>query len=212
MKCDRSQLLLYGVTDRSWLGERTLAQVVEQALEGGVTFLQLREKDLDAEAFRAEAEVLLPLCRAHGVPLIINDSVEVALACGADGVHLGQEDLDLARARALLGEERIIGVSAHSVEEALAAQAGGADYLGVGAIFGSTTKGDAVNTGLDTLADICRAVEIPVVAIGGVNAVNIPRLAGSGAAGAAIISGLFAQPDVAQAARHLHALLARTLG
>ena len=180
---------------------------VEEALKGGVTCVQLREKHLDQEAFCAEARALLPLCRRYGVPLIINDNVDVALAVDADGVHLGQDDLDLPHARQRLGPDKLIGVSAHNVEEATLARAQGADYLGVGAVFGSSTKDDASALPPGMLKKICEAVDCPVVAIGGVNKENLPQLAGSGMAGAAIVSGIFAQKDVQQAARALKTML-----
>lgn len=207
MHWNRKIFTLYAVTDRTWLAGRTLSEVVEEALKGGVTCVQLREKHLDRDAFCAEARALLPLCHRYGVPLIINDDVDVALAVNADGVHLGQEDLDLPHARQRLGPDKLIGVSAHNVEEARLAQAQGADYLGVGAVFGTSTKDDASALPPGMLKTICGAVDLPVVAIGGVNAGNLSRLAGSGMAGAAIVSGIFAQTDVEQAARALKTLL-----
>ena len=208
MKCDREQLRLYAITDRSHLGEKSLYAAVEEALEGGVTFLQLREKHLPDEEILAEARALLPLCRAHGVPLIINDSVDIALAAGADGVHVGQEDLEAGTAREKLGPDKILGVSAHNVAEALRAEAAGADYLGVGAMFPTGTKSNVVPTAPETLKAICQAVSIPVVAIGGVGPDNLPGLAGCGMAGAAVVSAIFSQPDCRAAARHLREILA----
>ena len=207
MHWNRETFTLYAVTDRTWLWEKTLCEVVEEALKGGVTCVQLREKHLDQEAFCADARALLPLCRRYGVPLIINDNVDVALAVDADGVHLGQDDLDLPHARQRLGPDKLIGVSAHNVEEATLARAQGADYLGVGAVFGSSTKDDASALPPGMLKKICGAVDCPVVAIGGVNKENLPQLAGSGMAGAAIVSGIFAQKDVQQAARALKTML-----
>lgn len=207
MKCDKQTMRLYAVTDRAWVGRQTLYEQVEAALQGGVTCVQLREKHLDQEAFCAEARALLPLCRRYGVPLIINDNVDVALAVDADGVHLGQDDLDLPHARQRLGPDKLIGVSAHNVEEATLARAQGADYLGVGAVFGSSTKDDASALPPGMLKKICGVVDCPVVAIGGVNKDNLPQLAGSGIAGAAIVSGIFAQTDVEQAARDLKTML-----
>lgn len=207
MKCDSKQLLLYAVTDRSHLGEKSLEQAVAEALEGGVTFLQLREKHLSEEEILAEARALLPLCRAHGVPLIINDSVDIALAAGADGVHVGQEDLEAGTARQKLGPDKILGVSAHNVAEALRAEKAGADYLGVGAMFPTGTKDNVVPTTPETLRAICEAVSIPVVAIGGVGPDNLPRLAGCGMAGAAVVSAIFSQPDCRKAARRLREIL-----
>lgn len=207
MRFSGETLRLYAVTDRSWLrpGE-TLAAAVEEVLRGGATLVQLRDKDLSEEALAAQAETLLPVCRRFGVPLILNDNVAVAAEVGADGVHVGQGDAPLAEARRLLGPGKIIGVSAHNVEEALAAEAGGADYLGCGAVFGSGTKRDASTLTPQGLARICAAVRIPVVAIGGIHAGNIQELNGCGANGVAVISALFAQPDKEQAARRLLAL------
>lgn len=204
MKLSPSDLRLYAITDRRALPAGvTLAQAVEAALEGGVTCLQLREKEASAGDILALARTLLPLCRARRVPLLINDRVDIALAAGADGVHLGQEDLPLPEARTLLGPDRILGATAHTVEEALRAQAEGADYLGVGAMFPTGTKTDTVPTSADTLKAICAAVSTPVVAIGGVNAQNLPTLAGTGIAGAAVVSAIFSQSDLTAAARTL---------
>lgn len=204
MKLSPSDLRLYAITDRRALPAGvTLAQAVEATLDGGVTCLQLREKTASAGEILALARTLLPLCRARRVPLLINDRVDIALAAGADGVHLGQEDLPLPEARALLGPDRILGATAHTVEEALRAQAEGADYLGVGAMFPTGTKTDTVPTSADTLKAICAAVSIPVVAIGGVNAQNLPTLAGTGIAGAAVVSAIFSQSDLTAAARTL---------
>lgn len=206
MNCDKKDLLLYAVTDRAWLGDKTLAQQVEESLKGGATMVQLREKHLDRETFKTEALELKELCRRYSVPLIINDDVELALEIGADGVHVGQEDLEAGRARALLGPDKILGVSAHSVEEALRAQEAGADYLGAGAVFPTDTKDDVSVLPYERLKDICAAVDIPVVAIGGIGTHNILRLSGSGVAGVAVVSAIYAQPDVERAARELKAL------
>ena len=206
MKLSPSDLRLYAVTDRRALPAGvTLAQAVEAALDGGVTCLQLREKEASAGEILALARTLLPLCRARRVPLLINDRVDIALAAGADGVHLGQDDLPLPEARALLGPDRILGATAHTVEEALRAQAEGADYLGVGAMFPTGTKTNTIPTSADTLKAICAAVSIPVVAIGGVTAQNLPTLAGTGIAGAAVVSAIFSQSDLTAAARALRA-------
>lgn len=206
MNCDKKDLLLYAVTDRAWLGDKTLAQQVEESLKGGATMVQLREKHLDRETFKTEALELKELCRRYSVPLIINDNVELTLEIGADGVHVGQEDLEAGRARALLGPDKILGVSAHSVEEALRAQEAGADYLGAGAVFPTDTKDDVSVLPYERLKDICAAVDIPVVAIGGIGTHNILRLSGSGVAGVAVVSAIYAQPDVERAARELKAL------
>ena len=204
MKLSPSDLRLYAITDRRALPAGvTLAQAVEAALVGGVTCLQLREKEASAGEILTLARTLLPLCRARRVPLLINDRVDIALAAGADGVHLGQDDLPLPEARTLLGPDRILGATAHTVDEALRAQAEGADYLGVGAMFPTGTKTDTVPTSADTLKAICAAVSIPVVAIGGVTAQNLPTLAGTGIAGAAVVSAIFSQSDLIAAARTL---------
>ena len=209
MKCDRQTMRLYAVTDRAWVGRQTLPEQVEAALKGGATCVQLREKELDRAAFLEEARTLAALCRRYGVPLIINDNVEVALASGADGVHVGQDDLTVEQVRRLAGDRLIVGVSAHSVEQALAAQAGGADYLGVGAVFATATKSDAHVLPRETLAEICRAVDIPVVAIGGIGEDNLLQLAGTGVDGAALVSAIFSAPDIEGQCRKLRALSER---
>ena len=209
MKCDRQTMRLYAVTDRAWVGRQTLPEQVEAALKGGATCVQLREKELDGAAFLEEARTLAALCRRYGVPLIINDNVEVALASGADGVHVGQEDLTVEQVRRMAGDRLIVGVSAHSVEQALAAQAGGADYLGVGAVFATATKSDAHVLPRETLAEICRAVDIPVVAIGGIGEDNLLQLAGTGVDGAALVSAIFSAPDIEGQCRKLRALSER---
>lgn len=208
MRFDRQQLLLYAVTDRSWLKEgETLLQPVEQALRGGATMIQLREKELDREAFLREARAVQALCRQYRVPFLINDAVDIAWELDADGVHVGQEDLEAGLVRERLGPDKIVGVSAHTVEEARLAESRGADYLGVGAVFSTSTKLDAGAVALDTLREICAAVSIPVVAIGGISAGNLDQLAGTGIAGAAVVSAVFAQPDIRAAASALRARL-----
>ena len=209
MKCDRQTMRLYAVTDRAWVGRQTLPEQVEAALKGGATCVQLREKELDGAAFLEEARTLAALCRRYGVPLIINDNVEVALSAGADGVHVGQDDLTVEQVRRLAGDRLIVGVSAHTVEQALAAQAGGADYLGVGAVFATATKSDAHVLPRETLAEICRAVDIPVVAIGGIGEDNLLQLAGTGVDGAALVSAIFSAPDIEGQCRKLRALSER---
>ena len=209
MNLDKNSLLLYAVTDRSWLKGQTLAQQVEQALLGGATMVQLREKQLGLPQFRREALEIQALCRRYGAPFLINDNVDLALEIGADGVHVGQEDMEAGLVRQKLGPGKILGVSAHSPEEALRAQAAGADYLGAGAVFHTGTKTDVSTLSYDTLGDICAAVHIPVVAIGGINEDNILRLKGTGIAGAAVVSALFAQPDVQAAAQHMRKLAER---
>lgn len=206
MNFDKHSLRLYAVTDRAWVGRQTLCQQVEAALQGGVTCVQLREKHLDRDAFLAEARQICALCRRYGVPFIVNDDLDVALACGADGVHVGQDDMPAAEVRRRAGRRLIVGVSAHTPEEARLAEAAGADYLGAGAVFGSATKTDASLLTPAGLQAVCAAVHIPVVAIGGVNARNILQLQGSGAAGAAVVSGIFGAPDITAACRELRAL------
>ena len=197
-------LFLYAVTDRGWLAEDvTLGDVLEAALGGGVTFVQLREKEMGKEEMLSEALGLAELCHSHGVPFVVDDDVEVALASGADGVHVGQSDTACVEARRIPGPGKIVGVSASTVEEAKKAEADGADYLGVGAIFPTGSKDDAKDVSLETLHEICDAVAIPVVAIGGISAENVGELAGSGIAGVAVISAIFAASDKEKAASDL---------
>ena len=192
-------LLLYAVTDRHWLGERTLYDVVRESLEGGVTFLQLREKDLDDENFYKEAVRLQEMAREYGVPFVVNDNVDIAVRMDADGVHVGQSDMEAGDVRALIGPDKILGVSAQTVEQAVLAEKRGADYLGVGAVFPTGSKDDAVEVSHETLKAICEAVSIPVVAIGGITVNNTPELAGSGICGIAVISAIYGQKDIYQA-------------
>ena len=199
----RRALALYAVTDRAWLGERTLAACVEEALAGGATFVQLREKDAPRAEVVLRARALAPLCRAAGAPFVVNDDVEAARIAGADGVHVGQEDAACADARAKLGPDAIVGVSVQTVEQALAAQAAGADYLGVGAAFVTGTKTDAKPISRETIRAITAAVDIPVVAIGGISRDNILELRDCGLDGVAVVSALFAQADVKAAAAEL---------
>ncbi|MEG0620480.1 MAG: thiamine phosphate synthase [Raoultibacter sp.] len=201
----RGAMALYAVTDRSWLRGRTLPACVADALAGGATCVQLREKHASFEEACTMAHAILPLCRAAGVPLIINDNVEVARAVGADGVHVGQSDVACAAARAALGPRAIVGVSVQTLPQARAACAAGADYLGVGAVFPTSTKSDALAVSPSELAAICAALSIPVVAIGGVSAHTIGQLRGTGIAGAAVVSALFAADDIEAAARELAA-------
>ena len=207
MKLQSKDMRLYAVTDRAWAADSdALLRQVESAIDGGATIVQLREKHLDEGAFLAEAETFVALCRRKGAVSIINDNVDIAAKTGADGVHVGQSDLAAGRVRELLGPDKLIGVSAHTVEEALAAQAAGADYLGTGAAFVTGTKTDAKPISKDTIRAICAAVDIPVVAIGGITRENIRELSGCGLDGVAVVSALFAQPDVERAARELKAL------
>lgn len=212
MALGKNALRLYAVTDRSWLGERTLARDVEAALRGGVTLLQFREKTLCEDDFLSEALEMRALCTKYGVPLIINDSVEVALKSGADGVHIGQSDADARAVRARIGDKRILGVSVQTVEQALLAEESGADYLGVGAVFPTATKTDADFVPYDTLRAICAAVKIPVLAIGGISAHNIEKLLGSGICGVAVVSAIFAEGDITAAAEGLRALADNIFG
>lgn len=208
----RSAMLLYAVTDRAWLGARTLPEVAEEVLQNGATFLQVREKGMDHAAFLAEAGELKALAGRYHVPFVVNDSVEVALECGADGVHVGQSDIQGRDIRALIGPDKILGISANTVETALAAQRAGADYIGVGAVFGTTTKKDAKNLSVEQLRAICDAVDIPVVAIGGIGAENLLQLRGSGVDGVAVVSAIFAQPDPGAATKGLRALAEELVG
>ena len=203
MKLNKEDLLLYAVTDRIWLNGRTLKEVVKESLDGGVTFLQLREKNLDDKHFLEEAVELQELCKQYKVPFIVNDNVDIALKMNADGVHVGQSDMQAADVRAKLGPDKIIGVSAQTVEQAVLAQQRGADYLGVGAVFPTGSKADADDVSFETLKAICEAVTIPVVAIGGITQENLEQLKGSGICGIAVISAIYAQSDIKEASRKL---------
>ena len=206
MKFSESMLRLYAVTDRRWTGAQTLPEQVEAALKGGATMIQLREKDLDDDAFLEEAVQMKALCGRYGVPLIINDNVDIAIQSGADGVHVGQDDMAAGDVRRRVGDGMILGVTAKTIEQAKAAQAAGADYLGSGAVFGSTTKRNARPMTADNLQSICRAVTIPVVAIGGINRDNLYQLAGTGIRGAAMVSGIFAARDIEEECMLLRAI------
>ena len=206
MKCDKNTMLLYAVTDRAWLGDMTLYKQVELALKGGVTCVQLREKELSDEDFLAEAIEISALCKKYGVPFFINDNVDIAVKCKADGIHVGQEDMAASKVRERVGEDMMIGVSVHSVSEALEAVAAGADCLGVGAMFSTSTKADASVLPKDTLRDICNAVDIPVVAIGGIGKGNIDKLKGTGVDGVALVSAIFSAEDIESECRELRKL------
>ena len=206
MECRKENMLLYAVTDRAWTGRQSLLEQVECALKGGATCVQLREKELDESAVLEEAIQMKQLCARYGVPFIVNDNVEIAIQCGADGVHVGQSDMEAGHVRQMVGDKMMIGVSARTVEEALAAQAAGADYLGVGAMFSTSTKLDAHVLGYQTLKDICAAVDIPVTAIGSINEENMMRLSGSGVDGVALVSAIFAAEDIEAACRRLKAM------
>ena len=203
MKFAKEDLLLYAVTDRHWLKDDTLENQVEKALQGGATFLQLREKSLDDDIFLAEAKEIQKLCKKYQVPFVINDNVDIALAIDADGVHVGQSDMEALDVRKRLGPDKIIGVSAQNVQQALLAQKHGADYLGVGAVFPTGSKDDAEDVSFETLKAICQAVDIPVIAIGGITKENVSELKGSGICGIAVISAIFAQKDIKAATKEL---------
>lgn len=206
MKLTTEMMRLYAVTDRSWLRGQTLLEQVEQALTGGATLVQLREKELDEDGFLREAIELTKLCHRYGVPLLVNDRVDIARRSGADGVHVGQDDMEAAMVRSVLGSDMIVGVTAKTVEQALRAQDAGADYLGSGAVFGSSTKLNAKPMTKELLKSICNAVSIPVVAIGGINRNNILELAGTDIDGVAVVSGIFAAEDIAQECRCLRSV------
>lgn len=195
--------MLYAVTDRHWTGEKSLLQQTEEAIKGGATFVQIREKNLEEEKFQEEAVLLKNLCGKYKIPFVVNDNVQLAEKIDADGVHIGQDDMNVQEARKILGKDKIIGVSAQTVEEAVLAEAQGADYLGVGAVFPTGSKDDAVEVPLETLKKICAAVKIPVVAIGGISKDNIFELKNSGICGISVISAIFAQKDIISAAKDL---------
>lgn len=210
LKVDKKTMLVYAVTDRTWLNGQTLENQVEQAIQGGATFVQIREKELDYNAFLEQAQKVKKITDKYHIPFVVNDNVDIAIAIDADGVHVGQKDMEAGQVRQKLGQDKIIGVSVQTVEQALSAQKNGADYLGVGAVFSTSTKLDASEVSFETLQQICSAVEIPVVAIGGISAQNILQLKNSGVDGVAVVSALFAQKEVAQAAKEL-ATLAKQL-
>ena len=203
MKLDKSTMLLYVVTDRTWLGDRKLEDQVEETLKAGATFVQLREKELDYDHFVSEGRKLKRLTDQYQVPFVINDNIEVALAVDADGIHVGQKDMNAKDVRALIGVDKILGVSAQTVEQALLAQQQGADYIGVGAVFSTSTKNDADDVSYETVKAICEAVSIPVVAIGGINEHNISQLKGYGVDGVAVISAIFSKSDIGKATKEL---------
>lgn len=203
INCSEKELLLYAVTDRHWLGEETLYDQVKKALDGGATFVQLREKNLDREVFLAEAKEIQKLCKEYGVPFVVNDEVSIAKDIDADGVHVGQSDMEAMDVRKILGPDKIIGVSAQTVEQAIIAEKHGADYLGVGVVFTTGSKDDADDVSHETLKAICEAVSIPVIAIGGITKDNVAELAGSGICGVAVISAIFGQKDIQKATEEL---------
>ena len=203
MKLNKSDLLLYAVTDRAWTHNKTLYQQCEETLKGGATFLQLREKDIEDTFFKKEAIELKKLCKEYNVLFVINDNVNIAIECDADGVHVGQSDMEAGDVRALIGDDKILGVSVQTVEQAILAEKRGADYLGVGAVFPTGSKLDAEAVSFETLRDICNAVSIPVIAIGGISLNNISKLKDSGICGIAVISAIFAQEDIINATKTL---------
>lgn len=203
INCSKKELMLYAVTDRHWLGDETLYDQVKKALDGGATFVQLREKKLDREDFLAEALEIQKLCRKYGVPFVINDEVSIAKVIDADGVHVGQSDMEAMDVRKVLGPDKILGVSAQTVEQAITAEKHGADYLGVGAVFATGSKDDADDVSHETLKAICEAVSIPVIAIGGITKDNVSELVGSGICGVAVISAIFGQNDIKKATEEL---------
>ncbi len=206
MKCDKEMMLLYAVTDRAWVGEQSLYEQVESALKGGATCIQLREKDLNDEDFLAEALDIAALCKRYGVPFIINDRVDIAIKSKADGIHVGQEDMPVAQVREKVGNDMIIGVSVSSPEEALEAVRNGADYLGVGAVFSTSTKLDVNILSKETLREICTTVDVPVVAIGGIGKANISQLSGTGVDGVALVSAIFSAENIEDECRLLRSL------
>ena len=206
MKCDKRYMLLYAVTDRAWTGEQTLYEQVEAALKGGVTCVQLREKEMDETAFLQEAKDICALCHRYGVPFIVNDNVDVAIACQAAGIHVGQEDMAAGEVRRRVGDAMLLGVSVHTVEEARRAVRNGADYLGLGAVFPTSTKTDVDQMTNETLRAICDAVDVPVVAIGGINRGNLLKLSGSGVDGVALVSAIFSAEDIEDTCRKLRLL------
>ena len=206
MKCDKRMMRLYAITDRAWVGRQTLSEQVEAAIRGGATCVQLREKQLPEAELLDEAREIAALCRRYGVPFFVNDNVDVAIACGADGVHVGQDDMAASDVRRRVGGRMMIGVSAHSVEEAVTAVKNGADCLGVGAVFATSTKTNVSAMPRETLRAICRAVDVPVVAIGGISRANLPLLAGTGVDGVALVSAIFSAPDIEAECRVLRAM------
>lgn len=211
MKFSKEQLKLYAITDRSWLkNDQTICDIVEEAILGGATMIQIREKEISKEKFIEEVYKIKPICKTYNIPLIINDDLEIALNCEADGVHLGQSDLTENFSRKDIPSAMILGISAQNLSQALKAESFGADYLGVGAVFPTDTKKDADNLNLDILKEITSNVSIPVVGIGGINLTNIPLLKGSQIAGVSIISAIFASDDIIKTTKELSRVIDRT--
>ena len=211
MKLQKKDMLLYAVTDRSWLNGKTLYEEVHEAIMGGATMIQLREKNLDEESFLAEAKQIKELCARYHIPLIINDNIDVALKINADGVHVGQDDMNILNVRKILGPNKIIGVSAHNVTEAVAAVDAGADYLGSGAVFATGSKKDVNILEKRVLKEICETVDVPVTAIGGINEKNIIKLTGTGISGIAVISAIFASDNITKKTKELKELAKRVV-
>lgn len=211
MKLDKNSLLLYLVTDRHWIGDDTLYSQVKSAIDGGVTFVQFREKNSDTESCLQNALKIQELCRQRNIPFVINDDVELARKINADGVHIGQKDMDVTKARRLLGENKIIGVSVQNIDQAVKAEKYGADYLGVGAIFHTDSKSDADDVSIPLLKEICSSVKIPIAAIGGINEKNVLELADTGICGVAVISAILASDDIQNAASKLKDLTQRVV-
>ena len=212
MKSDKKDLLLYAVTDRRWLNGASLCGQVEQAILGGATFIQLREKEMDRTDLLKEAIEIRELCGRYHVPFVLDDDAETALKAGADGVRVGQSDMEAGNVREMIGKNMILGVSAQTVEQAVMAEKHGADYLGVGAVFPTGSKSDADDVSMDTLQKICAAVSIPVIAIGGITRNNVMQLSGSGICGVAVISAIFAEKDIRKAAADLRSLTEKMVG
>ena len=206
MRFDKKYAILYAVTDRAWIGKQNLYEQVESVLKGGATCVQLREKNLDEELFLEEAIKIKSLCKKYGIPFLVNDNVDIAIKCEADGVHVGQEDTAVSKVRKLVGDKMIIGVSVQNINEALESIKNGADYLGVGAMFATSTKLDANVIPFENLKSVCNAVNIPVVAIGGIGKNNIMKLAGSGADGVALVSAIFGAKNIEEECRELRRL------
>lgn len=211
MKLNKNSMMLYAITDRTWLGDKTLPQVVEEAIMGGATFIQLREKNLSYDEFLKAAIEVKTVTDKYSVPFVINDNVDIAVKVGADGAHIGQSDEEIRIAREKLGPNKILGLSAGTLEEAIKAEKNGADYLGVGAVFNTSTKLDARTVSFEALKEICETLKIPVVAIGGISRDNVIELKGTGIAGISVVSAIFAQGNVKNAAEELLNLTKQTM-
>lgn len=209
MKLNSKDLFLYAVTDRKWTGKKTLFEQVEESIKGGVTFVQIREKELEYKLFLDEAIKMKDLCKKYDIPFVVNDNVDIAIKSNADGVHVGQEDMEASNVREMIGKDKILGISVQTLEQAIEAEKKGADYLGVGAIFPTNSKDNAVKVSIETLSLICKSVNIPVVAIGGINKTNINQLKNTGISGVALISAIFENDDIEYATRELKEILSK---